>query len=204
MVTRNNDGQVKSFLNVCRHRGARVEDKACGKARTFSCPYHSWTFDLNGNLRGLPQPFGFGDLDKSKLGLVELPAFEEFGMIWVVPSKTEQTIDFDAWTAPMREQLNGLDLGGHVVFKKWSLERNMSWRLALEGFQESYHFCSAHRDTACSSYLDNQSVHMNFYPHVRHAVPLPSIEELREKPEAEYAIRKKFGADAIIKGRSLR
>ncbi len=189
LVTRNNDGQVKAFLNVCRHRGARVEDKPCGKARTFSCPYHNWTFDLNGNLRGLPQPFGFGDLDKSKLGLIELPVFEEFGMIWVVPSKTEQTIDFDAWTAPMREQLNGLDLGGHVVFKKWSLDRNMSWRLALEGFQESYHFCSAHRDTACSSYLDNQSVHMNFYPHVRHAVPLPSIEELREKPEAEWDYR---------------
>ena len=139
-------------------------------------------------MRGLPQPFGFGDLDKSKLGLVELPVFEEFGMIWVVPSKTEQTIDFDAWTAPMREQLNGLDLGGHVVLKNGRLTQ-YELALGLGRVQESYHFCSAHRDTACSSYLDNQSVHMNFYPHVRHAVPLPSIEDLREKPEAEWDYR---------------
>ena len=47
----------------------------------------------------------------------------------------------------------------------------MGWRIALEGFQESYHFCSAHKHTACSAYLDNQSVFLDQYPHVRHAVP---------------------------------
>ena len=63
LITRNRNGAVKAFLNVCRHRGARVEQQACGKANTFSCPYHSWTYDLDGNLRGLPKDANFGDID---------------------------------------------------------------------------------------------------------------------------------------------
>lgn len=192
LVTRTQDGALKAFLNVCRHRGARLEDKPCGKARTFSCPYHAWTYGLDGRLRGMPQAFGFDGVDKSELGLVELPCFDRFGMIWVVPSRQEKEIDIDAWLAPMKEQLDGLTLDGHVVFRKWSLDRKMSWRLALEGFQESYHFCSAHRDTACSGYLDNQSVHLNFGPHVRHAVPLPQIEEQRDKAPEDWQYRPYF------------
>lgn len=192
LVTRTQDGEVKAFLNVCRHRGARVEKEPCGKARTFSCPYHSWTYGLDGKLRGIPQPAGFEGVDRSDLGLVELPAWERFGLIWVMPSVPEHEVDIDAWLAPMKEQLNGLDLGNHFVFRKWELKKNMNWRLLLEGFQESYHFCHAHRDTACSGYLDNQSVHLNFGPHVRHALPQPNIEELRDKPESEWEYRKYF------------
>ncbi len=192
LATRTQDGSVKAFLNVCRHRGARLEDKPCGKARTFSCPYHAWTYGLDGKLRGMPQAFGFDGVDRDKLGLVELPAFERFGMIWVVPSVQDKKIDIDAWLAPMAEQLNGLELDGHHVFRKWSLPRKMSWRLALEGFQESYHFCAAHKNTACSGYLDNQSVHKNFYPHVRHAVPLPKVLELKDQDPETWDYRANF------------
>jgi len=79
LITRNDAGEVQAFLNVCRHRGARVEDRPCGKARAFSCPYHSWTYDLNGSLRGLPGAVGFEGLKKDEHGLVPVPAFERFG-----------------------------------------------------------------------------------------------------------------------------
>ena len=192
LVTRTQSGQVKAFLNVCRHRGARLKNEPCGHTRTFSCPYHAWTYGLDGQLRGMPQPTGFEGIDRSQLSLVELPIFERFGMIWVVPSVRSQPVDIDAWLAPMSEQLHGLDLSEHVIFKKWALNRDMSWRLALEGFQESYHFCSAHRNTACAAYLNNQSVHLNFDPHVRHAVPLPKVEELRERAPEDWEYRPYF------------
>lgn len=192
LVTRTQSGQVKAFLNVCRHRGARLKNEPCGHTRTFSCPYHAWTYGLDGQLRGMPQPTGFEGIDRSQLSLVELPIFERFGMIWVVPSVRSQPLDIDAWLAPMSEQLHGLDLSEHVIFKKWALNRDMSWRLALEGFQESYHFCSAHRYTACAAYLNNQSVHLNFDPHVRHAVPLPKVEELRERAPEDWEYRPYF------------
>jgi len=192
LLTRTQNGDVKAFLNVCRHRGARLESKPCGKTRTFSCPYHAWTYGLDGALRGMPQAFGFDGVDRTKLGLVELPAYEHFGLLWVVPSVQDKEIDIKAWVAPFEDYLGGLDLGGHHVFKKWSLNRNMSWRLALEGFQESYHFCSAHQYTACAGYLDNQSVHLNFYPHVRHAVPLPNVLELRDQDPEKWEYRPHF------------
>lgn len=192
LITRNNDGVVKAFMNVCRHRGARLADRACGKAKTFSCPYHKWTYDLNGALRGLPHAAGFGDINKGDLGLIELPAFERFGLIWVRPSASEDEIDIDAWLAPMAEQLGGLGLESHTVFKAWSLDRKMNWHLALEGFQESYHFCGAHEHTACAAYLDNQSSWVDKYPHVRHSVPLPTIEELKGKAPEDWQHRPYF------------
>lgn len=192
VATRNDDGDVKAFYNVCRHRGSRIENEPCGNARRLTCPYHAWSYDLDGTLRGMPQPFGFDTVDRSERGLVGLPVFERFGLIWVVPSPQDHEIDIDAWLAPMAEQLDGLDLGSHVVFRKWALHKDMSWRLALEGFHESYHFCSAHRDTACSNYLDNQSHWQNYEPHVRHSVPLPRVLELRDQPEDQWEYRPNF------------
>lgn len=192
LVTRTSDGELKAYLNVCRHRGATVESEPCGKARSFTCPYHSWTYGLDGDLRGMPQAFGFDTIDRSNFGLVELPAFDHLGLIWVVPSPQEREIDLAAWVGPMHENLANLDLGNHVVYEQWTVEKNMNWRILLEGFQESYHFCSAHRHTACSNYLDNQSVFLQHGPHVRHAVPLPRLLDLRDQPEDTWQYRRNF------------
>jgi phenylpropionate dioxygenase-like ring-hydroxylating dioxygenase large terminal subunit len=189
LVTRTRRGGVKAFMNVCRHRGARIVTEAGGNATTFSCPYHAWTYDLEGQLRGLRQPAGFANLDKGEHGLVELPAFERYGLIWVRPSVSEAPISIDAWLAPMAEQLASIDIASLVVHKAWSVELNMGWRIALEGFQESYHFCSAHKQTACSAYLDNQSVFVDHYPHFRHAVPLAKTVGLQERAESEWDYR---------------
>ncbi len=192
LVTRTRTGEIKAFINVCRHRGARVVNEPCGKANTFACPYHGWTYDLEGNLRGLRQPIGFGELDKGTLGLAELPAFERYGLIWVRPSVSDEEIDIDAWLAPMAEQLRSLELETHVVYRQWTIPREMNWRIALEGFQESYHFCVAHKDTACSAYLDNQSVFIDKYPHVRQAVPLSQVIRLKDQPLEEWDYRLNF------------
>ena len=192
LVTRTRRGAVKAFMNVCRHRGARIVTATGGNATTFSCPYHAWTYDLEGQLRGLRQPAGFADLDKGEHGLVELPAFERYGLIWVRPSVSEAPISIDAWLAPMAEQLASIDMASLVVHKAWSVELNMGWRIALEGFQESYHFCSAHKQTACSAYLDNQSVFVDHYPHFRHAVPLAKTVELQERAESEWDYRSTY------------
>ena len=192
LVTRNLAGQVKAYINVCRHRGMAVAQEECGRATSFTCAYHSWTYDLDGRLKGMPQPVGFDSLDRDQYALVELPAFERFGLVWVRPTTSEQTIDIDAWLAPMAEQLESLDLAGHHIFRTWSIETAMNWRLALEGFQECYHFCSAHKDTACAGYLNNQSVFLDQYPHVRHAVPLPNISKLADQSPDQWAYRPNF------------
>lgn len=207
LVTRTRDGHINGFLNVCRHRGARIENESCGKSTTFSCPYHGWTYDSHGRLRGLRKPDGFGEFEKSEYGLIPVPVFEKFGLIWVRPSPSrqaasegnviasnseDQPIDIDAWLAPMAEQLGSLDLADHVIYKAWSVDCDMNWHIALEGFQETYHFCSAHKHTACSAYLDTQCVHLDLYPHVRNAVPLSNIGKLADVPREEWSYRKHF------------
>lgn len=192
LVTRNKAGAVKAFVNVCRHRGAQVVNEPCGKANTFSCPYHGWTYDLDGNLRGMRQPQGFPDLDKSTHGLAELPTFERFGLIWVRPAASNEKIDIDAWLAPMAEQLGSLNLETHSIFSEWSIPRDMNWRIALEGFLETYHFCSAHKNTACAAYLDNTSPFLDKYPHIRNAVPLSKVTKLKQQDPANWDYRSNF------------
>lgn len=192
LITRNREGALQGFLNVCRHRGAKVEGRPCGKAGTFSCPYHGWTYDFNGNLRGLPQGDKFGALDKASYGLVPIQVFERFGLIWACPSAKKETIDIDAWIAPMAEQLASLNLDSHVVYQAWTVDVSANWHVLIEGFQEQYHFCHAHKHTACSTYLDTQGIYKNKYPHVRHSVPLARIVELREMPVEEWDYRKNF------------
>ncbi|MFB0902092.1 MAG: Rieske (2Fe-2S) protein, partial [Acidimicrobiales bacterium] len=119
LVTRSEQGDIKAFLNVCRHRGARIEGEPCGHARRFTCPYHAWTYGLDGGLRGMPQPVGFDSVDRSEHGLVELPAFERFGLIWVVPSPQDGAVDLDAWLAPMEEQFDGLGKLEHAQLSRF-------------------------------------------------------------------------------------
>lgn len=192
LVTRNRTNELKAFINVCRHRGARVVNEPCGKASTLSCPYHGWTYDLNGNLRGMRQPAGFDGVDKNTHGLVELPAFEQFGLIWIQPKPGDEKIDIQSWLAPMAEQLTSLNLESHTMFRQWSLNLDMNWHIALEGFLETYHFCSAHKNTACASYLDNQSPFLDKYPHVRNAVPLARITKLKNQDPETWDYRSNF------------
>ena len=191
LLARGREG-VRAFVNVCRHRGARLEGETCGKANTFSCPYHGWTYGLDGQLRGMRFADGFGDINKGDLGVVELPAFERFGLVWVRPSASESELDIDSWLAPMAEQLGSLELNKHVVFKEWTLPRQMNWHIALEGFQEQYHFCTAHKHTACAAYLDNQGVFLDQFPHVRHAVPVAGFERLAELAPEQRSYRSNF------------
>jgi phenylpropionate dioxygenase-like ring-hydroxylating dioxygenase large terminal subunit len=63
ILTRGHDGKVRAFLNACRHRGTRLIDQERGRVLRFSCPFHAWTYDLNGKLIGLPEKESFGELD---------------------------------------------------------------------------------------------------------------------------------------------
>ena len=120
LVTRDRKGELKAFMNVCRHRGMRVVNEPCGKAAMFTCPYHSWNYDLDGRLRGMPQPDCFESIDRESLGLVPLPVGERFGLIWVRASAGDEVFDLDAWLAPMSEQLSSLRLENHTIFRSWS------------------------------------------------------------------------------------
>lgn len=80
VVVRGNDGRLRGFFNVCRHHAAAVVTKAEGNAAHLRCPYHGWTYSLEGELKGTPDFDGVGHFDKSKNGLLQVPAetWEQF------------------------------------------------------------------------------------------------------------------------------
>jgi len=82
LLTRSADNTVRAFDNVCLHRQSRIAD-GCGAARRLACPYHAWTYDLDGNLVGVPGKEGFPETRSGPAKLTELPAAECAGFLWI-------------------------------------------------------------------------------------------------------------------------
>ena len=77
--TRTRSGEVRAFVNMCSHRGARLREEGCGNAQRFTCPYHAWTYSPEGDLVAVYSAEQFGEIDKSQHGLTPLPCLEKAG-----------------------------------------------------------------------------------------------------------------------------
>ena len=97
LATRDQEGQVRAFVNSCRHRGSLLETQERGEAKNFSCPFHNWTYGLDGTLLGLTKPDHFGDVDTSCLGLVELPATDPTASSGSIPTRRERSTSRRSW-----------------------------------------------------------------------------------------------------------
>jgi choline monooxygenase len=135
VVTRARDGELRAFLNVCRHRGSVVAHGE-GRRDTLQCPYHAWTYGLDGRLRAAPR----GDeVVKEGVSLLTL-AVETWGpFVFVFP---------DAEAPPLRETLGELEdalpLDGLVFHHRVEYELEANWKIACENFLECYHCAVAH------------------------------------------------------------
>jgi phenylpropionate dioxygenase-like ring-hydroxylating dioxygenase large terminal subunit len=188
VVTRDADGVLRAFLNACRHRGAQVAVGACGEGRrNFVCPYHSWTYELNGSLRGLPHPQEFPDLDRSRHALVPLQVAESMGLVWVVPTPGS-TLDIHAWLGPMAEDLKSFGYDGFVQYETKVFETRADWKLLADANLETYHVRYLHRDTISTIFQDNRMVADPFGDHWRIAIPKASIAALKDLPQSQWRL----------------
>jgi len=131
LVVRGDDGQVSAFLNVCRHRGTRVEQLPCGSGKkAFVCPYHSWSYARDGHLLGIPHQEGFGGIDKTERGLVRLPAGEAAGLVFVrasrAVSEVDAQLDARAFLGPLAADLEGFGLPRAHVYDARSYTKEMN------------------------------------------------------------------------------
>lgn len=189
LLTRDRDNTVHAFLNVCRHRGARLVREGSGCKNAFSCPYHAWTWGNNGTLRGVPhQKEGFPGLDRDAHALKRLPATERYGLVWVV-ANTDAQPDFDAFLTPLAGEFAWADMETLAIAATDTIERKANWKLLAEGGIEAYHFKVTHRDTIGPHFLDNLSSYETLGSHMRSVLPRSSLPELNGTDPAEWDIR---------------
>jgi phenylpropionate dioxygenase-like ring-hydroxylating dioxygenase large terminal subunit len=148
ILMRQADRSVKAFVNACRHRGALLEDRPSGRCRLFSCPYHRWSYDPDGALRTVTYEQSFGEVDRSRHGLVELPCEERHGFIWVI-DRAGSEIDVADWLGPeMDAILASYELDPLVTFRKESFVEPANWKIMQDAFLDGYHIKYAHPNTA--------------------------------------------------------
>jgi phenylpropionate dioxygenase-like ring-hydroxylating dioxygenase large terminal subunit len=179
VVVRGQDGRVQAFQNVCRHRGMRVAtDSGCANA--FVCPYHGWTYELNGRLRHIPHSEGFPGLDKQHHGLAPLHAVERHGLVFVAQA-----------SALAQPDLAGLpELIGteQRLYATSSRETAANWKIVLEGFLEGYHIRATHPESFFPYGFDNLNVIEHIGPHSRVTFPFRRIEKLAAVPPNERRV----------------
>jgi Rieske 2Fe-2S family protein len=140
IVARGTDGEVRALANVCRHRGSRICDAVRGHSGVLTCPYHAWTYQLDGRLRGAREmPEGF---DPSAHGLKPLPIAIIGGLIFVAFAADPPSLDV---AAPALEAMARLyDWPGARIALRRTYEVAANWKLALENYHECYHCGPAH------------------------------------------------------------
>ena len=189
LITRDKEGQVHAFLNVCRHRGTELVAEESGCKHRFSCPYHAWTWNSGGELLAIPhQEQGFPGIEKSKLGLKRLPCTERFGWIWVHP-KADADFDLDKYLGAIAGDLAWLEADTLEVFAVEDRTFDVNWKILVEGGIESYHFKIAHKNTIGPHFQDNLSSYQMFGDHMRSVLPRTALDDLPDQPRDNWNIR---------------
>jgi carnitine monooxygenase subunit len=185
LVLRNKSGEVRAFLNMCRHRAARVVTQCDSRAR-MTCRFHGWTFDLDGKLVGLPGPEGFEGVQRAHLGLIPIPVAEWHGMIFVRAVPNGDPVDVAEWLGPMGEELAHLELAKARPVKSAVIEAATNWKYAFDTYGENYHFATLHPSTIGARAFSNIMSHTPKGLHVRIGFPRAEFVDYGAKPEAEW------------------
>jgi nitrite reductase/ring-hydroxylating ferredoxin subunit len=171
VVVRGLDGEVRAFINACRHRGMQVA-KGSGCSRAFVCPYHAWTYNLEGELKNIPGREGFPGIDPEQHGLVQVSAREKGGIVYVM-QQGEITEDMLAdcldYFSPEQQ-----------MFETDEIVDEANWKILNETLMEGYHIKSLHSETFYPYGLDNINLVEIYGANSRVTFPFRRIEKMRD------------------------
>lgn len=191
VVVRQAGGAVRGFVNVCRHRGSTLLlDERGDGLRSIRCPYHAWTYGLDGCLQRFPgAEAGFDDVDKSQRGLVEVPVAERYGLIFAKAKPAvdgvDESFDVDDALCGAHEEIADYELDGYEHVETRVHEWDFNWKLVMDTFTEPYHIPWLHKDTIAPYYLFDQWILDSYGPHQRFIGTRKSVAAEFEKADED-------------------
>ncbi len=165
IIIRDKKNQVRVFHNVCSHRGYKLIQETCSLKNVLRCPYHSWSYDFEGNLVATPHLGGINkhdhdDFDKSKSGLKEVRTNIWLDLIMVNISENE--LPFNEYIKPLEDRWSAFwtkedqKLIVHAEdYGYFNLEAKCNWKFAIENYCESYHLPFVHPGLNAYSKIDD-------------------------------------------------
>lgn len=147
LLVRDDNREVRAFHNVCRHRANRVVDAPCRKLKSLTCPWHGWTYALDGSLVGTPRLGGERahrdeDFPTTGLALEPIPAVVWLDLVMVNIEGNARP--FEQHIQPLNDLLSDYHLGDIQVGARWDTAFEGNWKLAVEGALEDYHLSLVH------------------------------------------------------------
>lgn len=163
IILRGRDNIVRAFHNVCRHRGSKLKCDKSGNARQgIACPYHGWTFNVDGSLRGVPDGDQFPGMEKSTLGLFEILCDVRHSFVFI--NFDDGAEKLDDWLEEFKDpQLyeGYFEATRHTELMEVKLRAN--WNLCIDAFSEGYHTLFVHKNTG-GDYLGSGDNNMRHHP----------------------------------------
>ena len=167
LISRTKSGEIKAFLNACQHKGSKLlEDCEVHKRGRVTCPYHAWTYGIDGKLIGVARNEAFLNLDKSERGLVELPAREWGGIVYVQLDRTREA-DWSQLHDQIAADFTALGIPDAFVYGRKTFELKANWKVILEPFLEGYHVQRLHAASIGDLFQDAPNIVDLFGPNIR-------------------------------------
>lgn len=177
------DRTVRCFFNVCRHRGMRLVESNDGEARpSVVCPYHGWTYELDGRLRHMPHPDAFDACPRDARNLVPLPCAERHGLVWVLP-QPQGHLDLDTFLDGLNGELPFYGIERLQVFRTIEADYAANWKLVVDAFLEPYHIRVLHRDSIYPFFADGIAAVERFGPHIHSLVARRAAQDWAADPK---------------------
>jgi phenylpropionate dioxygenase-like ring-hydroxylating dioxygenase large terminal subunit len=159
VLVRDLAGEVRVLSRICQHRAAELVS-GTGHSRSFQCPYHAWTYRLDGTLGGAPHMERVAGFDRADCALPRIRHEVWEGFVFV--NLDGEAEPLGPQLAPLATMLDGYDMGSLVAEETATYPSDFNWKVLVDNFMEAYHHIATHRDTleplfpaAASHVLDN-------------------------------------------------
>lgn len=183
VAVRQRDGSLRAFVNACRHRAATLlRGQGCTR-RSIVCPYHGWTYGLDGRLLARPRAEpGFDDVPRRELPLRPVAVAEAHGLVFARAGGAEP-FGVEAALHGAEEELAGYGFERYCPIESRTQELPFNWKLVLDTFTEPYHIPWLHRSSIAPDYIADQWILDHYGPHSRLIGLRTSVRAELEKPD---------------------